>query len=320
MKKSILFLSVALSFTACAPRDTDPLSKEDHDKISGKSGGFSADAPGKARLPQKMELGIGVVAEGRILQAQQILNLASELAASGSDGEVKGCVRAVNTDANGANRTYQISYNNLCQTKTDAFKATLSGLATLNLQVEGNQLTALTYSTHDISDTDMDVMTIQAFKNGAKDTLFIKEAVHLNMQRKQGTDGYILRGNVQSTVQTGFRDTLTNIHLSNSFDGALTTTEVAAWHSETRGEAQNVTSTNPTPSTFILILDNAAPSAPSFYSFQMGNTTRKGKLVFGDNDVTAISMNDRTKSEDKVTVSRKKSTAPETVLPWDFWF
>lgn len=337
MKTTTFSLLLSLVFlAACNPRDPDVLTKDDKAMIEGrrnKNSGDSQSGPGKARLPQKMEMALGVLAENRISQAQQILSLATELASKNVDK--KGCVSIRPLSANGNAKNFRLSYNYKCNPGTDAFDVNMMGLADLLLQLnEKGELLSLKFSTRPLSEDSFDSMTIRAFSKSSKDTLMIRDSLTLSMVRLDATDTFsIVDSSSNSILQNGYQDTATTIHLANLFDGILSDKGVVSWHFDIQGDGRNDGATG-APVFFTLTVDQPAAADSADFTFQMGKTKRIGKLIFTDADVTSISKADfdsddgrpnnskknKPPKEDKSTTARQKSQSLEAQPALELWF
>jgi hypothetical protein len=338
-------LMAALLLSACA-RDADVLSKDDKAFLSNRQnkGGDSQSGPGKARLPQKMEVALGILAEGRILQAQQILALAQDLSVKAIDQ--KNCVQ-IRPLPSISGKTYRLLYNK-CSPGTTAFDASLTGLADLTLQInEKGELTGLKYETRSAEAGKAPSMIVRAFSKTSKDTLLIEESVNLTMARQDGSDQFaVLDSSAQMIMHNGYKDTATTTEVSNFFDGILSTGQISSWHSDMQGQGQNDSAGAGNPVIFSFSLDTPAGKTDSTdFTFRMGKTKRAGKLAFSEKDVKVSSHQDedltgdearngseadkdkparennkKAPKDDVSTVSRQKSQKIESLPALELWF
>ncbi len=343
--KITTFISSLLALvlvSACA-RDTEVVGPNERGySNNGNNQKANGGTAIKAKIPEKLELAMSVIAEGRYAQSQAILakaialaeptpSLASTtaLAEERRDDKKKDkpCVVSDLLGKTENSETYRLSYA-LCQSKNDGFEGNLSGEAELIIETNSEdgkkKLVSFEYNSAPVDSSSANALTMSLFKKNAKDTLMIQESFQLKAHRIEASSVFeIETATASSALRLGYQETATATALSTNLSGELAIDGNAKWGATVRGIAQSLRDSSAPPAAFALVM---TPQKEGTLDFVMnfGKIKRAGTVQIADDKLTVLSADgDPRKAEKKVetlTQPRKKASSIESLLTWDNWF
>lgn len=319
MKALLISLLAVFTLAACHPRDPEVLSKEEksggQNRSQDNKGGNSCDP----KLSKKLELAMGSLAEARLLQAEQTLNLGIKLSNQKEEIVDEGCLRSTLLEASEKQKKFRLSYR-ACKLQKGDLTTSLSGVAEMIVVGQGDQVTEVEFDSRPLDEENPEALVIQIKTKASKDRLYLSEQINLKLNKE--ANAYKVHGDSFTELEIGFESNRSTARVKVTTMAELTQEGRKNWSAEVRGTAENVTDAcTKLPSQFELYLDPAsADSKDSKYFIALWNDVEKsGQLTFTDSEIQSKTTDKKSQKEDKASAKKNKIETATDIPPWEMW-